>query len=113
MKNLICPHLKLQTGTLTEEGLDLWGAVPSLCETRQVDSERKEEFATFQSPVREVGKLSPGPLLVGMSACHSLTLIDESLIGDPLDLKVCSVLFSKWIKIGLIVHCSALLDTDV
>ncbi|XP_021950610.1 probable cation-transporting ATPase 13A3 isoform X2 [Folsomia candida] len=77
-----------KTGTLTEEGLDLWGAVPSSCETRKLDDETSEDFATFQTPVREVSKLAPGPLFIGMAACHSLTLIDGTLIGDPLDLKM-------------------------
>lgn len=69
----------------------MWGAVPSQCETRQLNDETSEEFASFQSPVRDVSNLTPGPLFVGMSACHGLTRIDGpdgDLIGDPLDLKV-------------------------
>ena len=90
-----------QTGTLTEEGLDLWGAVPTgnsskeATKTRRDGGEGKEIFSdlsttssSFQAPVREVDHLSPGPFLIGMAACHSLTRIDGNLIGDPLDLKV-------------------------
>ncbi len=73
---------------MTEEGLDLWGAVPSQSETRQLNDETSEEFSSFQAPVRDGSKLTYGPLFVGMATCHSLTLIDGSLVGDPLDLKV-------------------------
>ena len=86
---------------MTEEGLDLWGAVPTGNSKREATNARrdtgdgKEIFSGssttssfFQAPVREVDHLSPGPFLIGMAACHSLTRIDGNLIGDPLDLKV-------------------------
>ena len=73
-----------QTGTLTEEGLDLWGAVPM----KASGNNGKKRKPGFDSPAREVAHLSQGSLTVGMAACHSLTRIDDSLIGDPLDLKV-------------------------
>jgi cation-transporting ATPase 13A3/4/5 len=66
-----------QTGTLTEDGLDMWGVLPV--------GERR-----FQLAVKDVTQLSTGPLLVGMACCHSLTLIDGALSGDPLDVKVSS-----------------------
>ncbi|CAG5115111.1 unnamed protein product, partial [Candidula unifasciata] len=62
-----------KTGTLTEDGLDLWGVVP-------VHKHR------FQQPLPNPTALSRGPLLVCMAACHSLTIIDGQLSGDPLDL---------------------------
>ncbi|BFZ23491.1 hypothetical protein BsWGS_26528 [Bradybaena similaris] len=62
-----------KTGTLTEDGLDLWGVVPA-------DGQR------FQSPVADPSGLARGPLLVCMAACHSLTIIEGELSGDPLDL---------------------------
>ena len=34
------------------------------------------------------GKMEPPLLLMGMATCHSLTIIDGVLSGDPLDLKV-------------------------
>lgn len=34
----------------------------------------------------------PPLLMIGMATCHSLTIIDNVLSGDPLDLKVCYTL---------------------
>lgn len=69
-----------QTGTLTEDGLDMWGIVPV--------ADRK-----FQVPIKCVEKMDyREEFLVGMVTCHSLTIIDSKLSGDPLDLKVSSVL---------------------
>jgi magnesium-transporting ATPase (P-type) len=65
----------LQTGTLTEDGLDMWGVLPV--------AERR-----FQVGVNDVTQLGREPLLLGMASCHSLTLIDGALSGDPLDVKV-------------------------
>ena len=68
-----------QTGTLTEDGLDMWGIVPV--------ADRK-----FQVPIKCVEKMDyREEFLVGMVTCHSLTIIDSKLSGDPLDLKVSSV----------------------
>ncbi|KAJ9592472.1 hypothetical protein L9F63_015888, partial [Diploptera punctata] len=65
-----------KTGTLTEDGLDMWGVVPV--------SERR-----FQVPVKSVDKMEhTDEFLVGMVTCHSLTVIDGKLCGDPLDLKL-------------------------
>ncbi|CAL1544453.1 unnamed protein product [Lymnaea stagnalis] len=62
-----------KTGTLTEDGLDMWGVVP-------VANRR------FDSPVTDPSTLPREPLLVCLAACHSLTIIDKELSGDPLDL---------------------------
>ena len=68
-----------QTGTLTEDGLDMWGIVPV--------ADRK-----FQVPIKCVEKMDyKEEFLVGMVTCHSLTIIDGKLSGDPLDLKVSAV----------------------
>lgn len=37
---------------------------------------------------RIIPKLNDHPLFEGMLVCHSLTLIDGELCGDPLDVKV-------------------------
>lgn len=37
---------------------------------------------------RTISKLNDHPLFEGMLVCHSLTLIDSALCGDPLDVKV-------------------------
>ncbi|XP_054268548.1 polyamine-transporting ATPase 13A3 [Macrosteles quadrilineatus] len=64
-----------KTGTLTEDGLDMWGVVPS-------------ESCHFKVPVKQLDTLPTGDLLYAMATCHSLTIIDSKISGDPLDLKM-------------------------
>uniref|UniRef100_H3B7S7 Polyamine-transporting ATPase 13A2 n=1 Tax=Latimeria chalumnae TaxID=7897 RepID=H3B7S7_LATCH len=75
----VCGKIKLvcfdKTGTLTEEGLDIWGAVP-------VDN------SVFQPIVHDLHRLPDGPLLHSLASCHSVTLLSNQQIGDPLDLKM-------------------------
>ncbi|EPQ12058.1 Putative cation-transporting ATPase 13A5 [Myotis brandtii] len=72
--NLVCFD---KTGTLTEDGLDLWGTVPTADNCFQ-------EVHSFAS-----GRALPwGPLCASMASCHSLILLDETIQGDPLDLKM-------------------------
>ncbi|XP_039086323.1 probable cation-transporting ATPase 13A5 [Hyaena hyaena] len=72
--NLVCFD---KTGTLTEDGLDLWGTVPTA-------DNRFQEVNSFAS-----GKaLQWGPLCAAMASCHSLILLDGTIQGDPLDLKM-------------------------
>lgn len=66
---------RLQTGTLTEDGLDMWGVVAA-------------ENSQFKVPVKRLETLQSGHLLYAMATCHSLTIIDNKISGDPLDLKV-------------------------
>lgn len=65
-----------QTGTLTEDGLDMWGIVPI------------SPTNIFQIPLREVDRLPCDHLLYGMATCHSITIMNGELKGDPLDLKM-------------------------
>lgn len=70
----------LQTGTLTEDGLDMWGVVPVSPATSP---------SRLGTPVRDPRALNDlHELKIGMATCHSLTMLDEELCGDPLDLKV-------------------------
>ncbi|XP_074046718.1 putative cation-transporting ATPase 13A5 isoform X3 [Macrotis lagotis] len=72
--NLICFD---KTGTLTEDGLDLWGAVPVMRNCFQ-------EVHSFTS-----GSALPwGPLCAAMASCHSLIVLDGTIQGDPLDVKM-------------------------
>ncbi|XP_066891445.1 probable cation-transporting ATPase 13A4 isoform X2 [Kogia breviceps] len=72
--NLVCFD---KTGTLTRDGLDLWGVVPC-------DRSGFQEVHNFAS-----GKALPwGPLYAAMASCHSLILLDGTIHGDPLDLKM-------------------------
>ncbi|XP_055481195.1 probable cation-transporting ATPase 13A5 [Psammomys obesus] len=72
--NLVCFD---KTGTLTEDGLDLWGTVPTAANCFQA----VHSFAS--------GEAVPwGPLCAAMASCHSLILLDGTIQGDPLDLKM-------------------------
>ncbi|CAH8487038.1 unnamed protein product [Schistosoma turkestanicum] len=64
-----------KTGTLTEDGLDMWGIIPY-------------EDGLFRDPELEPSELGNGPLIECLATCHSLTLIEGVLSGDPLDLKM-------------------------
>lgn len=62
---------------MTEDGLDMWGVVPV---------ENNHELGL---PVRDVTTLpNDHALKLGMVACHSLTLLNSTVSGDPLDIKV-------------------------
>ncbi|KAJ6641943.1 putative cation-transporting ATPase W08D2.5, partial [Pseudolycoriella hygida] len=65
-----------KTGTLTEDGMDMWGVVP------------KTSTNYFQIPLREVDRLPYDHFLFGMVTCHSITIMNGELKGDPLDLKM-------------------------
>ncbi|KAJ7394646.1 hypothetical protein OS493_000466 [Desmophyllum pertusum] len=77
----VCGKLKLfcfdKTGTLTEDGLDLLGVVPV-----------KSSRFGFMIHVPDGESIPQGPMLAAMATCHSLTVIDGTLTGDPLDLKM-------------------------
>ncbi|XP_017780641.1 PREDICTED: probable cation-transporting ATPase 13A3 [Nicrophorus vespilloides] len=64
-----------KTGTLTEDGLDLHCVVPI--------SQRQ-----FETEVKEVDALPRNTFVCGLVSCHSLTVIDKQISGDPLDLKM-------------------------
>lgn len=78
-----------QTGTLTEDGLDMWGVVPV------ADAESLP-------PVRLLSQMEPCHMFYGLVTCHSLTIIEGQLSGDPLDLKVSpfdlNFVYRQWIK---------------
>nr|XP_034336554.1 probable cation-transporting ATPase 13A3 isoform X2 [Crassostrea gigas] len=61
-----------KTGTLTEDGLMMQGVIPT-------------SNSSFCEEVLDPSLLQPSPLLVGMATCHSLTIIDNNIAGDPLD----------------------------
>uniref|UniRef100_A0ACB8EEJ0 Uncharacterized protein n=1 Tax=Sphaerodactylus townsendi TaxID=933632 RepID=A0ACB8EEJ0_9SAUR len=64
-----------KTGTLTEEGLDIWGVVP-------------QENRTFLPIVHEVRCVGDGPLRRCLVTCHTVSLLRDQPIGDPVDLKM-------------------------
>ncbi|KAL5467469.1 hypothetical protein EMCRGX_G031695 [Ephydatia muelleri] len=77
----LCGKIKLvcfdKTGTLTEDGMDMRGVMPA-------------SKGSISSIINDPYTLPACPLLHGMASCHSLTLINGTLIGDPLDLKIFS-----------------------
>ncbi|XP_071946227.1 polyamine-transporting ATPase 13A3-like isoform X2 [Antedon mediterranea] len=82
----MCGKLKLicfdKTGTLTEDGLDMLGVVPL----------QDDHFLPL---IQHADELPRGPFLACMAACHSLTIIEGQITGDPLDLKMFEA--TKWI----------------
>ncbi|NXH65706.1 AT134 ATPase, partial [Hydrobates tethys] len=72
--NLICFD---KTGTLTEDGLDLWGLLPS---------ERScfQDIHSFPAD----HSLPWGPVFRAMAVCHSLIVWEGKIQGDPLDVKM-------------------------
>ncbi|KAL3862276.1 hypothetical protein ACJMK2_008257, partial [Sinanodonta woodiana] len=62
-----------KTGTLTEDGLDMKAVVPTI-------------NSKFQTEIFDMSRVPKGPLQVAMATCHSLTIIDGVLSGDPLEL---------------------------
>ncbi|OXB75614.1 UNVERIFIED_CONTAM: hypothetical protein H355_001258 [Colinus virginianus] len=72
--NLVCFD---KTGTLTEDGLDLWGILPS-------EGSRFQKIHKFPSCT----PLPWGPVCGAMASCHSLVVLDKKIQGDPLDLKM-------------------------
>ncbi|XP_018576718.1 probable cation-transporting ATPase 13A3 [Anoplophora glabripennis] len=71
-----------KTGTLTEDGLDLLCVVPI-------------EEKGFRMPVKNVESLPYNLFVYGLVSCHSLTIIDKQIVGDPLDLKMFES--TKWV----------------
>lgn len=88
-----------KTGTLTEDGLDILGVHP----TKNADGRKETVFEdlienvqtlSLNSTILRHDTQSRDKLLGCMASCHSLRLIDETLVGDPLDVKMFE--FTKW-----------------
>ncbi|XP_069105688.1 polyamine-transporting ATPase 13A3-like [Argopecten irradians] len=81
-----------KTGTLTEDGLDMMGAIPV----------HNNSFLPLQT---DPSRLDHGPMLNAMATCHSLTMMDGELSGDPLD----QIMFesTKWV----LKECKSLIYT--
>lgn len=82
-----CGHIRvrlfLQTGTLTEEGLDVWGVMEG-------------GPAGFSELLPEPRLLPPGPMLSGLACSHTVTLLRGQPLGDPLELKM--VESTGWVR---------------
>nr|KAF6503962.1 ATPase cation transporting 13A2 [Rousettus aegyptiacus] len=64
-----------RTGTLTEDGLDVMGVVPL-------------QGQAFLPLVPEPRLLPMGPLLRALATCHALSRLQDTPVGDPMDLKM-------------------------
>ncbi|OBA19758.1 hypothetical protein METBIDRAFT_12805 [Metschnikowia bicuspidata var. bicuspidata NRRL YB-4993] len=89
-----------KTGTLTEDGLDVLGVHP----TKSADGRKEIVFEHLISSIDQLShqhaeghenNIQSKNLLLGcMASCHSLRLIDNGLLGDPLDVKMFE--FTGW-----------------
>ncbi|XP_058017400.1 polyamine-transporting ATPase 13A2 isoform X5 [Ahaetulla prasina] len=75
----LCGKVRLvcfdKTGTLTADGMDVWGVVP-------------QAGSSFLPIVHELRRLADGPLLRCLATCHTLSLLGDQPIGDPVDLRM-------------------------
>ena len=93
----VCGKIKLvcfdKTGTLTEDSLDMEGVTTATNQQSAifvlvVQCSYLYPINRFSPMVTDPSSLLPCPLLYGMATCHSLTLINGQLLGDPLDIKM-------------------------
>ena len=87
-----------KTGTLTEDGLDVLGV-----RVAQRPSNRFSDILTYSGSVVPGASYERDPtvdygankaILYTMATCHSLRVIDNELVGDPLDVKMFQ--FTGW-----------------
>ncbi|KAH8923688.1 hypothetical protein BT69DRAFT_143159 [Atractiella rhizophila] len=85
--NIVCFD---KTGTLTEDGLDVLGV-------RSVDRSHSR-FSQMFTDIEDVPIFgaadSKTPLLHALATCHALRVVDGTIVGDPLDLRMFE--FTKW-----------------
>ncbi|XP_048250057.1 polyamine-transporting ATPase 13A3-like isoform X2 [Haliotis rufescens] len=68
--NVVCFD---KTGTLTEDGMKMMAVAPS-------------PKGVFEHEIRNMNRLHNQLIISAMATCHSLTIIDGHVTGDPLDL---------------------------
>lgn len=71
----------------------MWGVVPGTGEG-------------FEALLPEPRKLPQSPVLRVLACCHSVTLLNERLIGDPLDLKM--IHSTGWVRNHYLPVCTDL-----
>ena len=79
-----------KTGTLTEEGLEIYGVLPSKLNNVYNNSEfqnvlQVEELLFDQLQTENKNSVN---LLEALVSCHNLTIINEKIVGDTLDVKM-------------------------
>ncbi|KAF4837814.1 putative cation-transporting ATPase [Colletotrichum tropicale] len=87
-----------KTGTLTEDGLDILGvrvASPTTGKFTDVLSDPSTLVPSRNHRIRDAAQDSKlKAALFTMATCHSLRVVDDELVGDPLDLKMFQ--FTRW-----------------
>jgi len=79
-----------KTGTITEDGMDMWGVLPVQSGLASLHADGKK-MVTWQDAVQDISGLDKDSLLVvGMATCHELNIIGGQMRGDPLDEKMFS-----------------------
>jgi len=79
-----------KTGTITEDGMDMWGVLPVQSGLASFHEEAEHDVG-WKEPVQEITCLNSDSLLVvGMATCHELNIIGGEMRGDPLDEKMFS-----------------------
>lgn len=76
-----------KTGTLTEEGLDLLGVTP-------VVNGKFSEMISADNVHEMFHSKEYTPMFYTLASCHSLSYVDDQLIGDPLEVKIFEA--TKW-----------------
>ncbi|ODV84227.1 hypothetical protein CANARDRAFT_208586 [[Candida] arabinofermentans NRRL YB-2248] len=83
-----------KTGTLTEEGLDIMGVRVS----QPIRGRKEHEFSKLHTSVENLFDTESSSqsyeLFLSMLTCHSLKVIEDEVIGDPLDIKMFE--FTEW-----------------
>lgn len=79
-----------KTGTLTEEGLEMYGILPLKLNNVHYNSEfqnilQVEELLFEQMQTENKNSIN---LLEVLVSCHNLTIINEKIVGDTLDVKM-------------------------
>lgn len=86
-----------KTGTLTEDGLDVLGAriVTNSRGFSELLSETSEGFLLSSPTANSAYDIEKQKKIIyTMATCHSLRVVDDELLGDPLDVKMFQ--FTNW-----------------
>ena len=77
-----------KTGTITEDGMDMWGVVPASRGLASLGSPGGQENDWCEA-LQQVRALPEDSLmLLGMASCHELNIIGGEMRGDPLEEKM-------------------------
>ncbi|CAK9304701.1 unnamed protein product [Gordionus sp. m RMFG-2023] len=85
-----------KTGTLTEDGLDILGVRPLMIDKVEEGFKyhQNDDLSIKTDLDNVIASSSVNVLSVCCAVCHSLAIIDEKLVGDPLEIKM--FIFSGW-----------------